>query len=103
LRYFDGYPAFSNDETMIGLMEKAGVRLLGRKNVILRKEPSMGGENFSYFTKIAPGGFIWLGVGNKKKGITSALHHPKFTIDEASLPVGAAVLAETSLEFLNSK
>ncbi|MFH1074320.1 MAG: M20 family metallopeptidase [Candidatus Firestonebacteria bacterium] len=102
IAYFEGYPAFCNDKTIISLMERAGVRLFGRKNVILEKNPSMGGENFSYFAKLAPGGFIRLGVGNKKRGITNTLHHPKFTIDEASLPVGASVLAETCVEFLNS-
>ncbi|OGF50261.1 MAG: hypothetical protein A2044_02810 [Candidatus Firestonebacteria bacterium GWA2_43_8] len=100
--YHQGYPGFSNNENMISLMEKVGVRLLGKKNVVVVKNPSMGGENFSYFAKLAPGGFIRLGVGNKKKGIVYALHHPKFTIDESSLPVGAAVLAESCLEFLNS-
>ena len=75
--------------------------MLGRKNVLLQKHPSMGGENFAYFAKLAPGGFMRLGVGNEKIGITYSVHHPKFTIDETSLPVGAAVLAETCLEFLN--
>jgi len=99
--YDEDYPAFSNNENMMKVFERAGVRLLGKKNVILEKKPSLGGENFSYFAKLAPGGFIRLGVGNKKKGIVNSLHHPKFNIDETSLPVGAAVLAETCLEFLN--
>jgi len=103
ISYFEGYPAFSNNDDMMRLLEKTGLRLLGRKNVVLEKNPSMGGENFSYFAKIVPGGFIWLGAGNKKKGLISALHHPKFTIDETALPVGAAVLAETCMEFLNSR
>ena len=100
LHYQEGYPGFSNDDKLIKLMEKTGIRLFGKKKVVFEKNATMCGENFSYFTKLAPGALIRLGAGNKKKGISSPLHHPKFTIDETALPVGASVLAESCLEFL---
>lgn len=75
-------------------------RLLGDANVI-QPRPQMVSEDFSYFQKVTPGFFYWLGVGNKKRGITAGLHTAAFDIDEESLVVGVKVMSGVLLDYLD--
>lgn len=75
-------------------------RLLGEANVISPK-PQMGAEDFSYFQRVTPGFFYFLGVGNKAKGITAMIHTPEFDVDEESLVIGVRVMANVLLDYLD--
>ncbi|SFB57166.1 hippurate hydrolase [Cohnella sp. OV330] len=56
--------------------------------------PTLAGEDFSEYLKHVPGCFFWLGSG-PAEGAERAfgLHHPRFELNEACLPLGAALLA----------
>ena len=57
--------------------------LLGEKGSFIFKEnPSMGGEDFSFFVENCKGAFFHVGCGNKEKRITSLIHTEDFDIDE---------------------
>jgi amidohydrolase len=93
-----GYLPVVNDPDLTALVRKAGVDLLGAEHV--REAPlEMGGEDFSYFAEKAPGCFFFLGGAplNKPK---PRHHHPSFDVDERCLPLGAALLAEVAIRFL---
>jgi amidohydrolase len=60
----------------------------------------MVSEDFSYYQKVVPGFFYFLGVGNKARGITANWHTPEFDVDEASLVVGVNVMSNTLLDYL---
>jgi metal-dependent amidase/aminoacylase/carboxypeptidase family protein len=62
--------------------------------------PSMGGEDFSYYTEHVPGVFFRLGVGNPEKQTQYPLHHPMFDVDEDALPIGIAMLCAMALHYL---
>jgi len=64
--------------------------------------PSMGGEDFSYFTDAVPSAFYHLGGGNVEKGIVEPLHNKDFRIDEESLRIGVLMQVESVLSLLNS-
>jgi len=49
-----------------------------------------------------PAVFTFLGIRNASAGSVHGLHTPRFTMDEAQLPLGAALHAATALEFLSS-
>ena len=59
---------------------------------VAKMKPSMGGEDFAYYTQKAPGVFFFVGGGNPEKGIISAHHSPSFNIDEQAISVMAEVL-----------
>ena len=99
--YTFGYPSLVNDETMTELARAVGRELVGADR-IAEVEPTLGGEDMSYFLQKAPGCFFRLGTGNKARGITFGNHHPKFDVDEAALPIGAAAMAGMALRFLRS-
>lgn len=97
--YNYGYPSIINDESLIPYVEETAHEVLGEGTFSLVK-PSMGGEDFSYYTQKVPGIFFRLGVGNDQKGTTYPLHHPLFDIDEDALPLGSAMLAQFALNYL---
>ena len=64
-------------------------------------EPTMGGEDFSFYLEKVPGAFFFIGVGDESKGTKWPHHHCRFTIDEAQLCKGSAFEALCAWEFLN--
>ncbi|MBQ8537476.1 MAG: peptidase dimerization domain-containing protein, partial [Clostridia bacterium] len=87
------YGAVYNDEHLHTLLEKeAGDRL------IRREYPSLGVESFCYFAEQAPGLYYDLGCG---KG--TALHTDTFRVDEACLPIGAALQTALTLDVLRGE
>lgn len=51
--------------------------------------PSMTGEDFSFYQRLVPGVFFFLGTGHD-----DALHSQSFTLDEAALPRGVDFLRQ---------
>jgi amidohydrolase len=94
-----GYPVTFNDPGLVERTLPSLRRVLGDANVE-RAKPSMGAEDFSFFQKVIPGFFYWLGVGNKAKGITAAVHTPEFDIDEDALVVGVKAMTSILLDYL---
>ena len=77
--------------------------MAGSENVVDVAEPTMGGEDMSYYLEKVPGTFIAIGTGNKEKGTAYPNHHPKFTVDEDVLHVASGVFARACLDFLDEK
>jgi len=101
LKFEYGGPPMINDKLVSGVIEKTGRDLLGAENVHgIRK--TLGAEDFGEFMKHAPGAMFTLGT--QKMGHEQyLLHHPKFDIDERAMPIGTAVLVETTLRFLRGE
>jgi len=74
-------------------------RVVGEGNVIAIR-PFMPAEDFSYFQKVVPGFYYFLGVGNRAKGITAGWHTPEYDVDEESLVVGVKVMSNVLLDYL---
>lgn len=89
-KYF--YPALVNDASLLPGLEDTVNQVLGsgRFSVV---NPSMGGEDFSFYAKKTPAIFFRLGVRNEDKNAVYPLHHPLFDLDENALPKGSALLA----------
>jgi amidohydrolase len=74
--------------------------VVGDKNLIPIK-PLMPAEDFSYYQRVVPGFYYFLGVGNRARGITAAWHTADFDIDEESLVVGVKVMSNVLLDYLD--
>lgn len=91
-----GYPAGYNDTSLTRLVHGAAKSICGDDGVVAEEHPSMGAEDFFEFGSTGiPVCMFRLGVGNPSRGITAPHHSSHFDIDEASLPVGVAVFAES--------
>src|SRR5882724_2679760 len=94
------YPLTFNDPALTAESIPEMERILGKANIVASK-PITGSEDFSYFQKVIPGFFWFLGGGNVKLGITAAHHTPEFNIDEAALPIGVKLAANQLLDYLD--
>lgn len=98
-----GCPAVINDPSMSDMILSVGRDLLGDSEVTVLERPTMGGEDFSFFSRKVPGGFFRLGAGSQEKGIIYPAHTSDFDIDEDCLSVGAAMLTELALRWHRSR
>ena len=93
-------PVTYNDPALVEETLPTMRRILGAANVIAPK-PFMPAEDFSYFQKVIPGFYYFLGVGNKAKGLTPMWHTADFDVDEESLVVGVKVMSNVLLDYLD--
>ena len=96
----DSNPVTYNDPKLVDETLPTIRRIAGDTNVFSLK-PYMPAEDFSYYQKVIPGFFYFLGVGNKAKGLTPAWHTADFDVDEESLVVGVKVMSNVLLDYLD--
>jgi amidohydrolase len=97
-----GFPPVVNNPQIAGVVAAAGNKVLGESQVI-ELSPAMGGEDFSYYQQQVPGCFMFIGIGNKEKGIVYPHHHPKFDMDEKALSYGIEVMACAAVSLLEGQ
>jgi amidohydrolase len=98
LEIIPGYIPVVNDPDLTDLVREVAVDFVGEDKVHESKL-EMGGEDFSYFGQEAPGCFFMIG-GAIPGRTRHPHHHPRFDIDEGTLPLGTALLAETAKRYL---
>ncbi|MBB6218273.1 amidohydrolase [Anaerosolibacter carboniphilus] len=82
----DMYPAVVNDEEMFYELQTA----VGQENLEIIA-PQMIAEDFSYFQKVVPGLFFFLGTRNEQEGYVYPLHNSCFNLNEEILLAGIQV------------
>jgi amidohydrolase len=87
----EGYPPLVNHPEVARVARKVATEVVGDEDV-WDAEPMMGAEDFAILSREAPGAFLWLGAALPD---AREHHHPRFDIDEAVLPLAAALLART--------
>lgn len=96
-----GYPATYNDPAVVGWLRQVASDLLGEERVGTEQK-GMGAEDFSYLAQLARGAMFRLGV--KPPGAAPRYGHTAtFDVDEAALPIGTAILAETAWRFVRGQ
>jgi amidohydrolase len=97
------YPVTINDPKLTEAMLPTLGRVAGAERLMLVPKVT-GSEDFSFFQRVVPGLFIFLGV--VPPGIdplTAAPNHsPRFFIDEQSLVVGVRALAHLAADYLEA-
>lgn len=83
-----GYAALVNDDAEAERVKRIAGRLLGEENVVNKPAPSMGGEDFSFFSDCAPGAFFHVGCVSPEWMPAPPLHSRNFHIDENCLTIG---------------
>ena len=93
-------PLYNNPE-LCRMFAKSAEKVVGSENVTERTQKGYGSEDFSRFLYQKPGMIFRLGVGNKAKNITNALHHSDFDLDESALKIGCSVFVQFVLDNQN--
>ncbi len=73
-------------------------------NVIDNRPLSLSGDNFAEYLRRVPGCYAYLGTSNPDFPDTLAgIHNGHFNLDEAALPLGAALYAACALRWMRSE
>lgn len=99
IEYGRGYPALVNHGEDVALVRKTAAGLFGEDHVVDVQEPAMPAEDFSFYLKEKKGAFVWLGTA-KEGQAAWPLHNCHFDVDEDILWRGAALLAQTAMDYL---
>lgn len=100
VEFDEGYPVLINDDEVVDLVKEKAEEILGSDKVSFKEFPSLGADDFAYFTQETKGAYYNLGCGNKDKGWTAPAHSGKFIVDEESIRIGVVLQTETLLELL---
>ncbi len=98
--YIDGNPVVVNDSAATTLMRQAISKVVGPDKLIAAP-PSMGGDDFAFLAQRVPGAYCFVGTRNESVGSVYPHHHPRFTIDEASLEIGIRIFLEALETFFD--
>ncbi|HSW06611.1 amidohydrolase [Aquabacterium sp.] len=95
------YPVTVNDPALTAQMLPTLQRVAGAERVMLVPKV-MGSEDFSFFQRVVPGLFFFVGVVPEGIDPSQAApnHSPRFSIDERCLLLGVRALAQVACDFL---
>lgn len=95
----DGYPALINDDEVTDIVKESAAELFGPDSVATMKEPSLGGDDFAFFTKAVKGCYFNIGVTEPGAPVY-ALHNEHFAPSEEAMKTGIAVETLAALKLL---
>ena len=97
------YPVTVNDPALTAAMLPSLQRAAGTDHVHLVPKV-MGSEDFSFFQRVSPGLFFFLGVAPDAAAVATAApnHSPRFFIDERALVLGVRALAQLACDYLEA-
>ncbi|MDR2709645.1 MAG: amidohydrolase [Elusimicrobiota bacterium] len=99
IEYIDNTQPLINTDEIAEFCKQTAIEFYGKDNVVMIKNPTMGGEDFSEYLKYAPGNFIYVGTNNGPDTAVH-IHNSKFNVDESALPKAAEYAAFTTRKML---
>ncbi len=93
IEYVDGYPPLVNDPAAAAILREVAADHLGADRVEAGPR-ELAADDFARYLQRVPGCYVTLGAGGAGPEPAFPHHHPRFDIDEAVLPLGAAILAD---------
>ncbi len=99
-----GYPVTYNDPALTERMLPTLRRVAGAGAVGVNT-PQTTAEDFSRYEQRVPGLFFFLGItppGTDPRTVAPN-HSPRFSVDEAALPVGVRALAHLAIDYLSQR
>lgn len=100
------YPATVNNPVLTEKMIPSLIRAAGKENVVVTQPVTMA-EDFSFYQRVVPGFFFFLGAYPAEMNLkTQPTHHTAdFMIDEKSMITGVKALVDLTVDYMemNSK
>jgi amidohydrolase len=97
------YPVTVNDPALTEAMRPTLQRVAGEGKLLVVNKVT-GSEDFSFFQRVVPGLFIFLGVTplGTDPALAASNHSPRFFVDEAALVLGVRALAHLACDHLQA-
>jgi amidohydrolase len=99
--YYPGSPPVINDSRMVDLLAETVRENLGEDSLEYLPEPSLGGEDFSFYLQHVDGMLFRLGTGNQTAASQKGLHNPCVIFDEKSISTGIQAMSSFAVKYLN--
>lgn len=96
----DSYDAVINDAALTSLIADEAKKQLGESSVVTKEAPSMGAEDFSFYTKKARGAYFHLGCKSPEEKVVFPLHTDQFHLDETCIETGIRIQTSILLRML---
>ncbi|MFC7395012.1 M20 metallopeptidase family protein [Scopulibacillus cellulosilyticus] len=91
-----GAPPVVNDREMSEYAKEIIIKTFG-ETVYERTGPMMASEDFSYYLEKQKGAYLFVGMGGEKS--TYPHHHPRFDIDEDTIPTAIELFVQIVTKF----
>lgn len=95
-------PAVVNDPQVTAIVQQTVRELLADSDLDTGMM-TMGSEDMAFMMQDIPGCYFFVGSANPEKGLDAAHHHPRFDIDEESMPRAAALMAAAAMKLLDGE
>ncbi|MSU02028.1 M20 metallopeptidase family protein [Tissierella pigra] len=95
------YPALINSEEFTKGFVESAKKIIPEDDIVEMKVPVMGAEDMSFFLQRVPGTFFYLSNPGEIDGQFYPHHNPKFDIDEEEIWKGAALIIQSTIDWLN--
>lgn len=96
----DSYPALTNDIPLTKKLMDVATECISKDKITVAKKPSLGAEDFSYFTQALPGVYFNLGTTSKDETKPQALHSEHLLVDENAMYTGILMEVKSVLAML---
>ncbi len=101
VKYRPGYIAQKNDDSVMDIVAETAAECIGEKNIIMKEYPSMGVEDFAFYSGEIPSAFFFVGTGYRNRN-NYGIHHGKFEADESALDTAVLMEIMTCLKLMCS-
>jgi len=98
----NGYPALINDDEIGDIIESTAAKILKKENVCFLEEPSLGSDDFAYFSEKTKSFYFNIGCLKKDSKNHQSLHSGFLVPDEECIRTGMLMEIFGVLEILNS-
>ena len=96
--YIKLVPPTVNDPDMSEIAQTAARKVVA-EDAPVTSPATMGGEDFAFYMRKAPGAVALLGIGNEECGAVWPQHSGRFCVDESALIKGAMLYAQVAMDF----
>ena len=100
----ESHPGVVNEEAFSALVHESMIKLVGRENIRIAREPNMGTEDFGAFMKrdlSVPGCFCSFGFGDGHVACKYPAHSSYYRLNEEGMAYAAALFAQVCFDFLD--
>lgn len=101
LKFFDSLPGVINESKATDIARKAAVMVAGENGVVSQGQPSLGGEDFSFYQQQIPGCMVRFG-GCLEGRTAGPAHSARFDFDEELFKYGVPWLVQVAVEALEA-
>lgn len=92
IEFKDSYPPLINDDVLLQTMAALSNQVFGKDKVHISDIPSMGADDFAYFSREVPSLYFDIGVAHENTSLNFPIHSEKFNPKEEAIKTG--ILAE---------